>query len=78
MATGARKCPHLRDHSTISRLGDERAHDKPALLGDNLDILRNDIRLGSVDLVYLDPPFNSQAITTFCLRRIRGTIGGTN
>lgn len=29
--------------------------------GDNLDILRNDIADGSVDLVYLDPPFNSQA-----------------
>ncbi len=29
--------------------------------GDNLDILRNDIGSESVDLVYLDPPFNSQA-----------------
>jgi adenine specific DNA methylase Mod len=29
--------------------------------GDNLDVLRNDIADGSVDLVYLDPPFNSQA-----------------
>jgi adenine specific DNA methylase Mod len=29
--------------------------------GDNLDILRNDIASASVDLVYLDPPFNSQA-----------------
>jgi DNA modification methylase len=28
--------------------------------GDNLDILRNHIRDESVDLVYLDPPFNSQ------------------
>src|SRR5713101_4915293 len=27
--------------------------------GDNLDILRKDIPDGSVDLIYLDPPFNS-------------------
>jgi site-specific DNA-methyltransferase (adenine-specific) len=29
--------------------------------GDNLDILRNEIADESVDLIYLDPPFNSQA-----------------
>lgn len=29
--------------------------------GDNLDILRKHIPDESVDLVYLDPPFNSQA-----------------
>ena len=29
--------------------------------GDNLEILRNHIPDGSVDLVYLDPPFNSKA-----------------
>ncbi len=29
--------------------------------GDNLDILRNHIEDESVDLVYLDPPFNSNA-----------------
>jgi hypothetical protein len=29
--------------------------------GDNLAVLRNDIPSESVDLVYLDPPFNSQA-----------------
>jgi adenine specific DNA methylase Mod len=28
--------------------------------GDNLDILRDEIRTESVDLVYLDPPFNSK------------------
>jgi 16S rRNA G966 N2-methylase RsmD len=27
--------------------------------GDNLDVLRNRIPSASVDLVYLDPPFNS-------------------
>src|SRR5260370_1630618 len=29
--------------------------------GDNLDVLRESIKDESVDLVYLDPPFNSQA-----------------
>jgi len=29
--------------------------------GDNLDILRRSIADESVDLVYLDPPFNSNA-----------------
>jgi site-specific DNA-methyltransferase (adenine-specific) len=29
--------------------------------GDNLDVLRNHVRDESVDLVYLDPPFNSNA-----------------
>lgn len=28
--------------------------------GDNLDVLRESIASGSVDLVYLDPPFNSK------------------
>jgi len=27
--------------------------------GDNLEVLRESIPSGSVDLVYLDPPFNS-------------------
>ena len=29
--------------------------------GDNLDILREHIADESIDLIYLDPPFNSQA-----------------
>ncbi|HTU00031.1 MAG TPA: hypothetical protein VMF58_18420 [Rhizomicrobium sp.] len=29
--------------------------------GDDLEILRNEIASASVDLVYLDPPFNSNA-----------------
>ena len=29
--------------------------------GDNLDILRREVPDGSVDLIYLDPPFNSNA-----------------
>ena len=31
--------------------------------GDNLDILREHIDAESVDLVYLDPPFNSQSVS---------------
>ena len=29
--------------------------------GDNLEVLRNHIPSESVDLIYLDPPFNSNA-----------------
>ena len=29
--------------------------------GDNLDILREYVEDESIDLIYLDPPFNSQA-----------------
>jgi 16S rRNA G966 N2-methylase RsmD len=29
--------------------------------GDNLDVLRSEIASETVDLIYLDPPFNSQA-----------------
>ena len=29
--------------------------------GDNLEVLRQHIPVGSVDLIYLDPPFNSNA-----------------
>jgi len=29
--------------------------------GDNLEVLRNEIKDETVDLIYLDPPFNSQA-----------------
>jgi 16S rRNA G966 N2-methylase RsmD len=29
--------------------------------GDNLEILRHHVKDESIDLIYLDPPFNSQA-----------------
>ncbi len=35
------------------------ATDNTLYYGDNLDILREHISTASVDLVYLDPPFNS-------------------
>jgi len=34
---------------------------KKLFYGDNLDILRNHIQDEIIDLIYLDPPFNSQA-----------------
>lgn len=37
----------------------ERRHPNALYYGDNLDVLRRDIASNSVDLVYLDPPFNS-------------------
>jgi len=40
--------------------------------GDNLDILRNDIKSESVDLIYLDPPFNSNASYNILFRSPNG------
>ena len=40
--------------------------------GDNLDILRNDISAESVDLIYLDPPFNSKATYNVLFRAPSG------
>ncbi len=41
--------------------------------GDNLDVLRNSIASESVDLVYLDPPFNSNANYNVLFRSTEGT-----
>ena len=40
--------------------------------GDNLDVLRREIADGSVDLVYLDPPFNSNATYNVLFRSPTG------
>jgi site-specific DNA-methyltransferase (adenine-specific) len=40
--------------------------------GDNLDVLRNHIASESVDLIYLDPPFNSQATYNVLFRSQAG------
>ena len=34
--------------------------------GDNLDVLRDHIASDSIDLIYLEPPFNSNANTLGC------------
>jgi adenine specific DNA methylase Mod len=41
--------------------------------GDNLDVLREHVRDESVDLVYLDPPFNSNANYNILFRSPTGT-----
>jgi site-specific DNA-methyltransferase (adenine-specific) len=41
--------------------------------GDNLAVLRESIRTESVDLVYLDPPFNSQATYNLLFKSPTGT-----
>jgi 16S rRNA G966 N2-methylase RsmD len=41
--------------------GPPRAMTNKLFYGDNLDVLRQQIKDESVDLVYLDPPFNSNA-----------------
>src|SRR5229473_1137566 len=40
--------------------------------GDNLTVLRNEIPRESVDLIYLDPPFNSQANYNVLFRSTSG------
>ena len=41
--------------------------------GDNLDVLRESVATESVDLVYLDPPFNSQATYNLLFKSPAGT-----
>ena len=40
--------------------------------GDNLEILRSEIKDESVDLIYLDPPFNSKATYNVLFRSPKG------
>jgi len=44
--------------------------------GDNLDILRKYIKDESVDLIYLDPPFNSQANYNILFKESANAAGG--
>lgn len=45
---------------------------KSLYFGDNLDILRNEIKDETVDLVYLDPPFNSNATYNVLFKSPKG------
>ena len=45
-------------------------------VGDNLPILRENIAGESVDLIYLDPPFNSNATYSVLFRERRFTFTG--
>ena len=40
--------------------------------GDNMDILRQHVAQESVDLIYLDPPFNSNATYSVLFQEKRG------
>ena len=44
--------------------------------GDNLEILRDHVGEESVDLVYLDPPFNSKATYSVLFKEQNGTASG--
>ncbi len=43
--------------------------------GDNLDILKDYIPRNSVDLIYLDPPFNSKAPYNILYRTVAKELG---
>jgi site-specific DNA-methyltransferase (adenine-specific) len=45
---------------------------KALYFGDNLGVLRNDIKDESVDLIYLDPPFNSNATYNVLFKSPKG------
>lgn len=48
-------------------------HEKNQLYyGDNLDIMKNFIADASVDLIYLDPPFNSQRNYNLIYQKLTG------
>lgn len=42
--------------------------------GDNLDVLRESVADESVDLIYLDPPFNSNANYNILFKNPRGGV----
>ncbi len=44
--------------------------------GDNLDILRQDVPSETVDLVYIDPPFNSDATYNLLFKEHNGSASG--
>ena len=55
-----------RHHNAAHRVRDQKAPVANALyFGDNLEVLRESIKDESVDLVYLDPPFNSNVYGGF-------------
>ena len=51
--------------------------DRTIWTGDNLDIVR-DLNSASVDLIYLDPPFNSNRDYAASLRRRRAPTGASH
>jgi adenine specific DNA methylase Mod len=52
LADGACRRPSVYARATVANV---------LYYGDNLDVLRRHIKDESVDLIYLDPPFNSNA-----------------
>jgi adenine specific DNA methylase Mod len=55
-------CVTLRRCGVWGRWGDwGMANPNKLYFGDNLDVLRQHVQEESIDLIYLDPPFNSQA-----------------
>ncbi len=48
------------------------AQTKTLYYGDNLEVLRASIADESVDLIYLDPPFNSQAGYNVLFKSLKG------
>ena len=57
---------HYRVPKPLPSGADARMADNVLYYGDNLDVLKRHIKDETVDLVYLDPPFNSNQLGRRC------------
>ena len=62
-----RHCTRMR--SSAASAGAIAMDGNQLFFGDNLEVLRQHVKDDSVDLVYLDPPFNSNANYNILIRR---------
>jgi 16S rRNA G966 N2-methylase RsmD len=61
-----------------TKTDDAKAHHrKPLFYGDNLNVMRENISDETIDLVYLDPPFNSQRGYNLLFRTPKGHESGS-
>lgn len=58
----------------MRRRDENRGNDNRLYFGDNLEVMRDHIKDESVDLVYLDPPFNSHATYNVLFKEPAGTV----
>lgn len=59
-------------HTPLAAAQEAPPIDNTLFYGDNLDILRQHVKDASVDLIYLDPPFNSNRNYSLLFRETTG------
>ena len=75
----ARLAARVQDGLTLARQSAEKAGGTAMnhlYYGDNLQVLRESIADESVDLIYLDPPFNSNASYSHLFKDESGQVSG--